>query len=275
MSEEQGFLATLAADPTDEETRLVYADWLEDRGHPGADYLRTELALAHAQGDEAVPLRRKLLEIIPRLPTRWRDRFEQPDLLLAPPVPFATGWYGRKARAPQPYRSLPNLDSDMLALGMPWLSGEGVRPRVDQAAFEEEELKSLAEVEARCSQLGLLLPPGFVPLARDFPRRAAVPVRGSYYEFYLHDAVIEDFPRLGDGYLILFFGDMNYGNPHQCSWCLYVVPKIDWHCVVVSELPENVDNLIPDDPGLIYYCAPSFQAFLYRWWLGERQAARR
>ena len=46
MSEEQSFLDALAADPADDLTRLVYADWLDDRGDPRAGYLRLVCELA-------------------------------------------------------------------------------------------------------------------------------------------------------------------------------------------------------------------------------------
>jgi uncharacterized protein (TIGR02996 family) len=270
MMEENAWIEALRKAPANQPLRLVYADWLEERGHPGADYLRTEVALTRAAGDEARNLRRKLLEFIPRLPPDWRDRFEQPDLLLAPPAPFATGWYSANARTPRPYCSLPNLNPDHLSPDLPWLSGEGTEDRVDQAAHEQEELAALAEVQRRAARLNLILPPGFVSFARDFPRRGAVSPADSYFEVCLHDAVVDDFPGVGDGYLILFFADMNYGNPHQLAWSLYLVPGIAWHCVVVFELSEDASNLLPDDPEVIFYCAPSFQAFLYRWWLGNR-----
>jgi uncharacterized protein (TIGR02996 family) len=40
MSTEAGFLQAIQAAPNDIETRLVYADWLEDRGDPRAEFLR-------------------------------------------------------------------------------------------------------------------------------------------------------------------------------------------------------------------------------------------
>lgn len=45
---EQAFLDALNADPLDDVTRAVYADWLEERDDPRADYLRAELS-----GDES------------------------------------------------------------------------------------------------------------------------------------------------------------------------------------------------------------------------------
>jgi uncharacterized protein (TIGR02996 family) len=43
---ESAFLDALAADPSDHTTRLVYADWLEERGDPRAAYVRADAALA-------------------------------------------------------------------------------------------------------------------------------------------------------------------------------------------------------------------------------------
>lgn len=40
MADEQAFLDLLKANPHDRPTRLVYADWLEERGDPRATFLR-------------------------------------------------------------------------------------------------------------------------------------------------------------------------------------------------------------------------------------------
>jgi uncharacterized protein (TIGR02996 family) len=42
---EARFLAAIAADPSDDEARLVYADWLIERGDPRGEYLRVEIAV--------------------------------------------------------------------------------------------------------------------------------------------------------------------------------------------------------------------------------------
>jgi uncharacterized protein (TIGR02996 family) len=273
--DDTGFIRTIQADPEDATSRLVYADWLEEHSHPGGDYLRAEVALSRAGADEAPAIRRSLLELIPRLPVCWRDRFEQPDVLLAPPVPFRQGWYPAKATAALPYRSLPNLELEGLSPDLPWLSGEGTEPRLDQAEHEQEEFAALAEVQRRAARLGLILPPGFESFAQDFPRRGAVSAADTYFDVCLHDAVVYDFPRVDEGYLVVFFADMNYGNPHQRMWSLYLVPKIAWHCVVAYELPDDDPERPPDDPEQLLYCAPSFEAFLYRWWLEGRSRSRR
>jgi uncharacterized protein (TIGR02996 family) len=266
VNEGDAIVRAILVAPEDTTARLVYADWLQEREHPGAEYLRAEAALFRAPTDAA---RRRLLERIPPLPADWRQRFEQPDLLLAPPTPFPLGWWPPNTAAPKPYRSLSNLDPAALSVDMPCLSAEGVRARVDQAEHEREELVALAQIRTRAKRLRLILPSGFQSFAHDFPRRLAVSRTGSYFRVCLADAVVDDFPSIGEGYLVVFCG-MDYGSRPSLTWSLYLVPGIDWHCVVVSELPDNTDALIPDDPERIFYCAPSFQALLHRWWLGPQ-----
>jgi len=41
------FLKMIAANPTDNVARLVFADWLEDRGEPWADFIRAQIALTN------------------------------------------------------------------------------------------------------------------------------------------------------------------------------------------------------------------------------------
>jgi uncharacterized protein (TIGR02996 family) len=53
---DEAFLRALAEAPNDDPTRLVYADWLEERDDPRAEFLRASVALAASDGpgrDEA------------------------------------------------------------------------------------------------------------------------------------------------------------------------------------------------------------------------------
>jgi uncharacterized protein (TIGR02996 family) len=45
MSDEQAFLRSLLANPSDEPLRLVFADWLDEYGDPRGTFLRLEVAL--------------------------------------------------------------------------------------------------------------------------------------------------------------------------------------------------------------------------------------
>lgn len=63
MNEEVGFIAALLAEPNDRTTMSVYADWLDDRGDPRAEYLR-----ACAAGALSEP---RLIELRERLDNGW------------------------------------------------------------------------------------------------------------------------------------------------------------------------------------------------------------
>jgi uncharacterized protein (TIGR02996 family) len=52
MNEESAFLRAIAEDPNDEGTRLVFADWLEERGDPRAEFIRLDCAVRRMTGRE-------------------------------------------------------------------------------------------------------------------------------------------------------------------------------------------------------------------------------
>ena len=62
-SAEAELLAALQREPDDDEARLVYADWLEERADPRGEYLRLEV--------EARPIPTRLTELYRRLPAEW------------------------------------------------------------------------------------------------------------------------------------------------------------------------------------------------------------
>lgn len=70
---DQQFLQGIVADPGDTTLRLVYADWLEERADPRAEYLRLDVELASLpRGHEAAPtLRRRMLALRATVPGDW------------------------------------------------------------------------------------------------------------------------------------------------------------------------------------------------------------
>jgi uncharacterized protein (TIGR02996 family) len=73
MTEDESFLRTLLADPGDRVSRLVYADWLDDRADPRAEFLRIEARLAGLPREDATypELRRRMLQLQSALPRWW------------------------------------------------------------------------------------------------------------------------------------------------------------------------------------------------------------
>jgi uncharacterized protein (TIGR02996 family) len=59
MSDDQGFRSALLADPEDTTTRLVYADWLDERDDPRGEFLRLEVELSTLPTEDA---RRPVIE---------------------------------------------------------------------------------------------------------------------------------------------------------------------------------------------------------------------
>jgi uncharacterized protein (TIGR02996 family) len=52
-TEEDGFLQAIRAAPDDDTPRLIYADWLEERGDPRAEFIRIQCERARLRDDDA------------------------------------------------------------------------------------------------------------------------------------------------------------------------------------------------------------------------------
>src|SRR5262245_40229937 len=77
MTEEQTFLSAIMANPDDQTTKLVYADWLDERNDPRAEIVRLKVQVATQQDDwlEAV---KRLTELEPTAPARWLVMLDGP-----------------------------------------------------------------------------------------------------------------------------------------------------------------------------------------------------
>ncbi|HZY90594.1 MAG TPA: TIGR02996 domain-containing protein [Gemmataceae bacterium] len=76
MSDDAAFLRAIADAPTDDAPRLVYADWLEERGDPRAEFLRLEVSLRQPTTDRAVyrTLCQREQALVRRLDPAWAQR---------------------------------------------------------------------------------------------------------------------------------------------------------------------------------------------------------
>lgn len=80
MSDEQAFLRSVQANPSDDLLRLVFADWLEERGDPRGTFLRLEVALHEAgRSDHADELRERLHQARCGLDARWLALVDRPQ----------------------------------------------------------------------------------------------------------------------------------------------------------------------------------------------------
>jgi uncharacterized protein (TIGR02996 family) len=73
MTEEDALLQAISAEPEDDAPRLVYADWLEERGDPRGEFIRLECALARADpnGPRAAPLWTRRQQLINKYEREW------------------------------------------------------------------------------------------------------------------------------------------------------------------------------------------------------------
>lgn len=71
--EEQAFIQAVRANSSDRSLRLIYADWLEERGDPRGEYLRLEALLATlpVADERALTARLSLVEMRSKLPVSW------------------------------------------------------------------------------------------------------------------------------------------------------------------------------------------------------------
>src|SRR4051794_40761044 len=73
MKDEDALLNAILANPEDDALRQVYADWLEERGDPRGEFLRTEARLASLSKAKrsAGKLRARLQELRAGIDGRW------------------------------------------------------------------------------------------------------------------------------------------------------------------------------------------------------------
>jgi uncharacterized protein (TIGR02996 family) len=289
MTEHLSLLQALLASPGDDTLRSVYADWLQERGDPRGDYLRFEMQLAHLSpaSPEARELRARMVGLRPQLDRLWLAHIDQPDVQRANPTPFPAGWLSTDLGDYRPdpggtygacaYASLPRLPVESFRGDFAWLKSSPPWERISHVNRQEWRRRveeGVARVAAQARALGLPLPPEFGLFLGDpeFMCR----IRSCTDCFFDATRRIVPSPRGEDGYLIRFYADSQ-----GCGfWYLYLTPG-GYSCVVSSaalyggvvwagseDLAGEEEEPPRDDlEGSTEFCAPSFEAFLYRYWM--------
>jgi uncharacterized protein (TIGR02996 family) len=80
--DDRGFLRAILTDPDDPTHRLVYADWLEERGDPRGEFLRLELQIAAlpAEDKKRAPLAKRLDELRGTVDPNWLALLDRPKI---------------------------------------------------------------------------------------------------------------------------------------------------------------------------------------------------
>jgi uncharacterized protein (TIGR02996 family) len=84
MNQADAFVQAILDDPDDDSLRLIYADWLEERGDPRGEFIRVQFALAGMDADDP---RRSPLE------ARERTLLKEHGAVWAEPLPQLVGEY--------------------------------------------------------------------------------------------------------------------------------------------------------------------------------------
>src|SRR5262249_34751659 len=72
MNDDRAFIRAIQSSPNDPTLRLVYADWLEERGDPRGDFLRLEAELAAStDAKHFLAGQKRLQELRQRLDRGW------------------------------------------------------------------------------------------------------------------------------------------------------------------------------------------------------------
>lgn len=263
MNEEQAFLREIETTPDDNTHRLVYADWLDDRGDGGrAAYLRAEVELAAQKPNrrKAIEPRRRLMDTRAGLDPVWLARLEQPRVLRAAPVPYPLAWIGTEGEDFRKntygyyggchYRDLPPLPVELFTGEFRWLG---------RSSRRESEPADLKDIARQANALSLTLPGPFHTLFRHFSLRQRF--RSSTDNFFWLPPRLVPVPKTPGDHLLRFYSD-SQGCYH---WYLYLAPS-GAYCVVGSDHNwlEPVGELTDSQ---LHFSAPSLEAFLYRVWI--------
>ncbi len=206
--------------------------------------------------------------------------------LASNPTPFQSGWWSFDLGAYRPcdgtycfypYESLPSIDEAALTGTLAWLGPleDEVASVMDVHHASDEALgrlkSDIEKIAAEAKPLQLSLPEAFLRLMGSRELQDRIPSCTACY-FSLADKILPC-PGSEDGYIIRFLNDQQ----DVLVWYLYLTPRGE-QCVLVSPIlldefagPENAGNLTDEWRKAILantlVCAPSFEAFIYRFWL--------
>ncbi|HYT94003.1 MAG TPA: TIGR02996 domain-containing protein [Gemmataceae bacterium] len=101
MDEDAAFVAAVVADPSDNTLRLIYADWLEERGDPRGEYLRAAVMLDQLEAEQLGPhpekkrprraeiahLKARMCELLFELGREWFEKIHRGLILYCNRIP--------------------------------------------------------------------------------------------------------------------------------------------------------------------------------------------
>ncbi len=176
-----------------------------------------------------------------------------------PGVRPRAGTYGRYDYIPMPAPTGVTFDGNF-----DWLRRE---PVLEESFFEADRndvRESFPKLSQFCADHGIALPQPFVTFFSDLDLAKRI---RSCTACFLDPATEPVASPKGDGSIVRFLSDQQ-----GCLfWYLYLPTGITHHCVLCStdyfatDAEEAFDK--PPDPNSLVFAAPSFESFLFRFWL--------
>ena len=172
-----------------------------------------------------------------------------------------------------PYDKLPVLDESLFHGNFNWLTDlrSEIKERYDNISLysDRNNLKHLDRILNFASAMNINLPISFQKFLTDFHLQKRIPICTDCWLEVSNENIA--LPENNDCYLVRFLNDQQ----GVLLWYL-CFNKASAHCVIVSsyyfekELQYSVYNKELDNSELLrnaFYCAPSFEEFLYRFWI--------
>jgi hypothetical protein len=165
------------------------------------------------------------------------------------------------------YESLPQIPS--VSESLDWLEPLDERTDARMAIHRNppEARGEVAKIAASAARLGLALPESFVRLMSSPELQDRIPSCTACY-FTLSDDILPC-PGSEGGYIVRFYNDQQ----DVLLWYLYLTPQGAQYVLVTPiELEEMATDTLTDEERQsihenTWVCAPSFVAFIYRWYL--------
>jgi uncharacterized protein (TIGR02996 family) len=270
--EERAFVSAILANPQDETTLLVYADWLEERGDARAAYLRAQVEFRRSRTED---LRRRLIDLYPAEHPAWAATLEQAGAVEANLTNLEFAWWGtgigpaREAGGTYErfrYHDQPPLPVETFDGTFAWVRES--RPRSSYA--QGPRWKTFC-AEKRAA--GYFVPSEFERFlsAEDLPAR----IRSCTDNYFVRPpdptaAHSAPSAERDDGLLATFYADSQY----CVLWAILLPREPGRYAPILAGPPES---LFPGlwggaeeeagDPERPVLAASQFEPFVYRWWI--------
>lgn len=268
MKGEDELLKLCLEKPTDTERLLVYADWLEEKGDPRAEYARGQLELRRAKANARPAKKKALRSLYPLEHTAWCGRLEAAGVFEANLLEVKEMWWGvglgkRESSATYQgfaYHQQPPLPVGRFDGSFIWL--RAAKPIDPPRKADREWPTRIRKLRAEGWQVPLVFEQFICDgeLLRRIPSCTA--------NFFLPGKDAEVHPLDEESRFITFYSD----SQSCVLWGIRVGKGDDSYAPILGGVPESPDEEpAAGEPYFSFpsltFSAPTLESFIYRWWM--------